>query len=624
MSGNGPRGQWGLWLLAIIVGACVATGIVWRFLPGHSTPDAAANSFPLPPYSDCQFLNVSQDAKYIGSPACAACHKKNQQSYALTPHSRALAEADPATVPSEVTVRNALLGRNYRLYHQDGKLRQEETVQADSVKVMARLDLAVKYVIGSGHFSQSFLTEAEGFLYESPVTWYATTKKWDITPGHNTPSSHWGSERPIKLNCLVCHTGRVEETDGAVHRLTIHEQAIGCENCHGPGSLHADRYRGQAPTAGEDDWTIVHPAKLSRQRLDSLCAECHQSSAVSVYVRGRKPRDFRPGRPLTDYRVFYQFAGGTDRMTVVGHVDQLRQSPCYEKSDSLTCVTCHDPHMAKPLTDKTGYYRQKCLTCHTSAGCKLGQEERVKKEKDNCIACHMPRGDTEIPHIAFTHHRIGRHTTASSQMSGLDPTAVPDLVAIDENPILSPLDRERNLGLAYVEAFRKPANAQVLMVLWERAKTHLEAVYQAGLRDGEMLVALAEIHWRGRDLQTAAAYAREALAANDTSSDARVMALSILAEHDRSRLDFAAAATHIEDAIRIRRSADLWRLLGKNYLDNNQIDRAIPAFETALSIRPFRPSTYDSLAKIYRQLGDMGRANDYQRLAKWLEEHGQD
>jgi len=624
MSGNGPCGRRGLWLLAALLGVGVGVGVVWRFLPGHPSPDAAAaDPFPLPPYSDCQFLTVSHDATYIGSAACATCHPKNHQSYALTPHSRALAEADPAAEPPDVAIRHAPSGRTYRLYQKGGKLWQEEAVRAEDGKVMARLDLPVRYGIGSGHFSRSFLTEVDGFLYESPITWYAATRKWDMTPGYNAPR-HWGSERPIKVTCLVCHVGRVEETAGAVHRLTVHELAIGCENCHGPGSLHAARYRGQPPPAGDEDWTIVHPAKLSRPRLEALCAECHQSSAAGVFVRGRKAGDFRPGRPLNDYRVFYQFAGGTDQMTVVGHVDQLRQSPCYQKSDSLTCVTCHDPHLAKPPTDKTGYYRQKCLTCHTSAGCKLGLEERVKKEKDNCVACHMPRGDTEIPHIAFTHHRIGRHTAAPPAVPGLDPAVVPDLVAIDENPALSPLDRERNLGLAYVEVFRKPANARNVTVLCERARTHLEAVYQAGLRDGETAAALAEIYWRNRDLQTAAGYAREAVAATNTASDSRVLALLILAEYDRAGRDFAAASPRLEDAVRIRRSADLWRRLGANYLDNNQIDRAIPAFETALSIRPFHRSTNDGLAEAYRRLGDTALANDYQRQAKWLEEHGQD
>src|SRR5262249_54071034 len=151
------------------------------------------------------------------------------------------------------------------------------------------------------------------------------------------------------------------------------------------------------------------------------------------------------------YRVEYCLESGSEQMTVVGHMDQLRQSVCYQKSKDLTCLTCHDPHEAEKPADLTAFYRKKCLGCHTVQSCGLEQAQRLSKDPaDNCVACHMPSGDTDIPHIAFTHHRIGRHTTKPAPAPA--PTRAPDLVATDDVARLPALDQQRNLGLAYVVA----------------------------------------------------------------------------------------------------------------------------------------------------------------------------
>jgi hypothetical protein len=68
--------------------------------------------------------------------------------------------------------------------------------------------------------------EVDGFLHESPLTWYTARKKWDMSPGYDFPT-HWSFERPVKVGCLNCHAGRVEAAGGTVHKMTIHEQAIG-------------------------------------------------------------------------------------------------------------------------------------------------------------------------------------------------------------------------------------------------------------------------------------------------------------------------------------------------------------------------------------------------------------
>ena len=134
---------------------------------------------------------------------------------------------------------------------------------------------------------------------------------------------------------------------------------------------------------------------------------------ATVLVRGRKINDFRPGLPLTDFRVDYLRDSGAS-MKVTGHFEQMYLSRCYTQSTNLTCTTCHNPHDKPSKKKQAAYYRSKCMACHeTDGGCKLPEPKRFAQSPQNdCVSCHMPRVDTDIPHFAFTHHRIGlKHQT---------------------------------------------------------------------------------------------------------------------------------------------------------------------------------------------------------------------
>jgi predicted CXXCH cytochrome family protein len=606
------------WFLGASVAAAVVVA-VWLIRRSPGEKPSAAQAFPPPPYSETRFLNAGPDARYIGSDACGRCHKANHESYLLTAHSRALADLNPDAEPPDGSFNDPGSGRSYRVYRQDGKLRHEEVLRTAEGKEVGRVDVPVRYLIGSGHFTRSYLVEIDGFLHESPITWYTSSGRWQTSPGYDSPQ-HWGFERPVDVGCVVCHSGRAEPIDGTSHHMSFQEKAIGCENCHGPGSLHEERHRGGQQPTGEDDLTIVHPGKLTRPLQEAICAVCHLSGPANIPVRGRQVSDFRPGRPHGDYRVHYRFEGDDEQMTVVGHVEQLRQSACYQKSEEMTCLTCHDPHARARPKDLSAYYRQKCLGCHTTQACGLDPAERLKKEPaDSCVACHMPRGDTEIPHIAFTHHRIGRHAARRSAES----SRAPELVPTDDVSHLAPLDRQRNLGLAYLEVSRNRLYARQAEAYWPRARALLEAVHAAGLRDGDTELGLVEIYER-EDVARAASHARLALEAHDLSAKARGQAMMILARSEIQGRNLDAAIGLLTELVVQRRFAEDWRLLGLCYLEQRQPAKALPALEQALAIRPFRSATHSALAEAYRQLGDPRRAGEHQDRALWLSKHGQD
>jgi tetratricopeptide (TPR) repeat protein len=613
----------GLCLLA----ACVlAGGAALAWLHRGRAPQPAAEPFPLPPYSESAFLNTAPDARYVGTAACAECHHANHRSYLLTDHSRALADVSPADEPPDGSFEHKLSGRSYRVYRRDGQLRHEEVLRSAEGQEITRVDLPLRYRVGSGHFTRSYLVEQDGFLHESPITWYTATRKWGMSPGYDFPH-HWGFDRPVVAGCVACHAGRVEAVEGTLHRLAIREQAIGCESCHGPGSLHVALYRGGGPAPGEEDRTIVNPRRLARDRQEAVCASCHLNGPASVALRGRRPGDFRPGMPLTDYRTDYRFEGGDEQMTVTGHVTQLHLSACYQKSEDMTCVTCHDPHAKEKPKDPVAYYRQRCLSCHDVAACGLAEAERRQKDAaDNCVACHMARGDTEIPHIAFTSHRIVRKPSQrpADLAPGLAIQAgssgrVPDLVPTDDDSHLPPLDRQRNLGLAYHAAFQNPAHTRLgyAETFRERARELLEGVEAAGLHEPQTAVALAEVYW-GKDRDGAAAYARQALKAADATPEVRVAALRVLAGADMQEGEYDSARKRLEELVRRERSAEDWYFLGLCHLRQGRPAEALPPLRQALAIRPDRFATHAALAEVCFRLGDTRRAQEHRDKAAWL------
>ncbi len=606
------------WFLGLIGAVAVAAVVcvacrLWRPAPAPEV----VSSYPPPPFSDSRYLNTKPEVQYVGTDVCAGCHTARHASYLLTAHSQALSDLDPQSEPADTTFVHQASGRTYRVYCQGGQFRHQEVLRTDDGQEIARVDLPIRYLIGSGHFCRSYLVEVDGFLHESPLTWYTTKQQRGLSPGYDF-AQHWSFERPIRVGCASCHAGRVEAAPGSVNRLTLREKAIGCENCHGPGSLHvAVQKAGKVPT---DDLTIVNSAKLSRPLLEDVCAACHLNGPATVAVRGRRATDFRPGAPLTDYRTDYRFDSGSKQMTVVGHIEQMRQSKCYQQTKELTCITCHDPHQPEKPKDPVAFYRQKCLECHATKPCRLDETQRRKQQPaDNCAACHMPRGDTDIPHIAFTHHRIGLHGSKPDDA----PLRVPALVPTKDDAYLPALDRERNLGLAYVAVAGNPQFSSYASTFLERGRKLLEGVHAAGLRDADLAEALSETY-TNKDNARAADYAREALAAKDVPGNVRTACLSLLAAIDMENGKIDSAIAHLQELVQLRRRGEDWRHLGECYLLLGEPAKALPTLEQALAIRPSSPAVHERLAEAYQKRGDGVRARDHQQKARWLLEHHQE
>ncbi|MBP88313.1 MAG: hypothetical protein CMJ64_16625 [Planctomycetaceae bacterium] len=532
---------------------------------------------------------------------------------------RAMSIVTAANAPADATYHHELSGRRYEAYREADKLRHRVCFDGngDSSSDDVLVDIPIDYVIGAGTHFQIFVTEVDGFLVESPMTWYASKPGWAMSPGYDVPFPQ-AFERGVAEQCLFCHAGRAEAVEDSVHRIRFHELTMGCERCHGPGSLHIQRHSSGEALAGSDDdvqdFTIVNPEKLPRELAEDVCHQCHLTTKAYVLNRGRKLSDFRPGRRLHDFRVYYQLESINEPMRVVGHVEQQLLSRCYQESDSLSCLTCHSSHHTPEAEERLDYYRSICLECHQSAACKVDRDTLASTSPENdCVKCHMPRVATKTLHVAATHHRIGIHTndqiTHETENSGDHPAT--QLRPLDDLSHLSDLDRTRLLGLGYLKlALRQGPGSNFV---WQRSQELLLRTREMGLREGNVDATLAHLFW-GEDPARASRFAASALESPLLSAESRVNALFALASNRRQNKQYEEAIRFVDELTKIRRHSADWSLLGDCRLALGDTRGAVEAFETAVAINPNLVPIHETLCWLYQQQGNLARVERHRHI----------
>ena len=303
-----------------------------------------------------------------------------------------------------------------------------EEFRLDRKDTTYRNILNINYIIGSGQHTNSHIYNVNGYLYQAPMTYYTQQGTWDLPPGfENGQNSRFN--RIIGLECMSCHNGYPELAIGSENKYTFIPNGIDCERCHGPGSKHvSDKKAGKlVDVSNEIDYTIVNPSKLPIDLQLDVCQRCHiQGNAV--LNDGKSFYDFKPGMKLSDVMNVFMpvYKGKEDEHIMASHAERLKQSQCYLKTtekiandkllklslqpykESLTCVTCHNPHVSRLETPKESF-NNVCSTCHSEVKQnKCTEKQAVLKHANfNCVECHMPENKTvDIPHVKIHDHRI--------------------------------------------------------------------------------------------------------------------------------------------------------------------------------------------------------------------------
>ncbi|HEX4312141.1 MAG TPA: tetratricopeptide repeat protein [Acidobacteriaceae bacterium] len=341
-----------------------------------------------------------------------------------TPMAHASGLAADGFIPADFT--HAASGVHYRTYLQGGQMwLAYDRPNAAPDRVLNGRQL-LRYYLGSGKRGRTWIFEREGYWYEIPINWYAKKQLWDMTPNY-LDAREMPLTLPVDPGCLHCHASNVQESLSDARNHFSGEPfvrgGISCTSCHGDASRHvAEHGRG----------LIVNPAKLDPVRRDSVCLECHLEGAVAVVKRGRRLNAFRPGDDLFDEAAYFEDGrkvGPGGRAT--SQWESLLESACKRGSgDRLSCTTCHDPHSSPSADQRIGFYRARCLACHSS----LASSHHA--ENPDCTSCHMPRENTQdIAHEQVTDHRIqivSKPFTSPVSTEALVPTGGVHPIARDE------------------------------------------------------------------------------------------------------------------------------------------------------------------------------------------------
>lgn len=473
------------------------------------------------------FRNIHPDVKYMGDENCKKCHEDICTTFHAHPMGRSASIAgsdDLETYGPEA--KNPSQVGPYQLLAklEDGKMVHQVSAKMGDGEELPTMELPVSIAIGSGTRGRSYLVMEGPLAWQSPISWFSTVKRWDVSPGFDLGTA---TQRPAVNTCLYCHVNQNEPVKDTINRykepLSAIQLSIGCERCHGPGEVHSkERTDGLAMDEKHPgiDTSIVNPAHLSDDLQMSICAQCHLSGKTRVVRRGRQEQEFRPGLPFEQFvNAFLAHPEAQFKNKAVGHFDQMQQTKCRTSTGGkLLCSTCHDPHVAPAPEEATRLYLKTCIDCHQQQKCNAPESDRIK-QNDDCIKCHMPStGSTNIAHTSLTDHRILRDPTAKKPSNAEERPDVP-LVPYRVGE-LAEEERERDLGIALARfAEKQPPGSELRNRSLELAKEKLTASTERWPDDTDALLALSTLGVATRDGAAALSAAEKAYKASPKNED---------------------------------------------------------------------------------------------------------
>ena len=568
-------------LIAIALVLIAGGGLALPWIFRTPQPQGPPANRPLPPdprltYSG-PFQNVHPSVPYVGSARCARCHRDIAASYQNHPMARTL---QPITelAPNQLYDKQhnnpfstdlgtfSVERRGNRVWHVVSQLDPKG-------EPIFRQEIETHFAIGSGNHGHSYLTNRGGFLFQTPISWYALRQTanqkddagikelekgagskrrkgmWDLSPGFTKAFL-----RPIPSKCFFCHANRADPVEGTVNRFRtpiFEGHGIGCERCHGPGGLHVAKTQ-PVPAEEPTDTTIVNPRHLPWRLREAVCEQCHLEGESRVLRLGRKLYDFRPGMPLERFWSVFVYAHLPGEKRAVNHVEQMHLSACFQRSqdsNKLGCISCHDPHRRVEPAERVDYFRRRCLQCHAQSlekgeakpPCSLAAELRQRRNNDSCIDCHMTRyPSTDVAHNASTDHRILRKGeligTAETQHGGADCPIIPFYDGAGKR---DDSDLKRDLGMALGKL---AATGRVEAKWADQAVTLLAKALRQCPED-----------WEAWELK---AYA---LASQGETSQALAAVQKVLSHFPERESSLMMAATFTQTLGQCEQSIDYWR-----------------------------------------------------------------
>lgn len=380
--------------------------------------------------------------EYIDPNTCRSCHAQIVDEYLKTGKGRSFYSVNSAAAMGDwrtSLVFDSILNFYYQPLKHDSLFFMHEFRMEGRDTVHSRKE-PVHFVIGSGNQTHSFLFQRNGYLFESPITWYSRKKIWDLSPGYEN-GGNFRFERPVGSECLSCHVSGYQFFEHSVNRYQQFGRALDCGSCHGSLALHVENAKNGSVKKGD---VLSLKSQPNQIQLD-VCRNCHLEG-LKVRKENAPSGDYVPGKLLSDFFEVFIPMDRNHEFGFASHAERLQMSVCFKKSNGqLTCTSCHDPHKALPKESDL-FFNAKCQQCHSSGHnqvCSKPAKSNKRGDAQNCISCHMSKSSTsDIPHVQSSDHWIRRQLKVDSS------TAKNGSLRL--SPFSGGKSSSRQLGLAYL------------------------------------------------------------------------------------------------------------------------------------------------------------------------------
>jgi predicted CXXCH cytochrome family protein len=189
------------------------------------------------------------------------------------------------------------------------------------------------------------------------------------------PPSIPGAEFVGSESCATCHEEKTRNFRTAAHaRLQAkgeNAKNMGCESCHGPGSLHV--------SSGGAAHTIINPRKSPE-----TCFQCHLNVRAQFQLPHRHPV-LEGKMSCSDCHNPHEgraFKGGGTSMQ-----QSITGGGMGFMSVNDTCFQCHTQQRG-PFVFEHEAVRQGCTVCHSPHG-SVNQRMLNERNQTLCLKCHF-------------------------------------------------------------------------------------------------------------------------------------------------------------------------------------------------------------------------------------------
>ncbi len=358
---------------------------------------------------------VSDDAIFVGSEGCKLCHPNQHSDW------QKIAHANTHLIPSVETVVAPF--DDVTMSTSDGKVKFDAFISGDDFKVMlfdlnddsitatytverthggvAHIGKQMYHVvIGNSHYILPIQYNHRNIDPDDPDSAWVSyfPERWYNDDGTlRTPDSE---KHSYEQNCEGCHvTGVSIEKSGSEFVSSSLEMGVGCENCHGPGSIHVN-------TGGGNANNSINPQFLTVEMANQVCGQCHIrvvskpgsnganfETGYPAIINGDEIIPFVLGKDLNDFILLTNLNGDT----TPGLWNDNDESFGNDVSKNNHSKKHHQQALDFTKSEHFNAVGMMCFDCHFSHSGDLQAQLRLENDNNElCLSCHPDKREMGI------------------------------------------------------------------------------------------------------------------------------------------------------------------------------------------------------------------------------------